>query len=152
MKVTIGVIGSGDPENSRDLTAIEVGSLIAEQGAVMVCGGLSGMMEAASLGVEKAGGVTIGILPGTDRNDANPHVTYCIPTGLGVARNVIIVRAADALIALPGGHGTMSEIALGLNTGKPVIDLGGWEIEGTVPATAPDEAVRKAMELSIKSE
>ena len=147
MTVTIGVIGSGDPEKGRDPLAVEVGSLIAENGGVMVCGGLSGIMEAASFGVDQQGGVTIGILPGSDKGEANPFVTYCIPSGLGVARNVLIVRTADALIALPGGHGTMSEIALGLNTGKPVIDLGGWKISGTFPVQTALDAVLKALEL-----
>ena len=148
MTVTIGVIGSGDPEMRRDPMAVEVGSLIANNNAVMVCGGLSGIMEAASFGVEQQGGVTIGILPGSDKGEANPYVTYCVPSGLGVARNVMIVRTADALIALPGSHGTMSEIALALNTGKPVVDLGGWKINGTVPVQTASEAVLKALELS----
>ncbi len=151
MTVTIGVIGSGDPEKCRDPLAVEVGSLIAENGGVMVCGGLSGIMEAASFGVDQQGGVTIGILPGSDKGEANPFVTYCIPSGLGVARNVLIVRTADALIALPGGHGTMSEIALGLNTGKPVIDLGGWKISGTFPARTAPDAVFKALELGANN-
>ncbi len=147
MTVTIGVIGSGDPVKNRDPLAVEVGSLIANSGAVMVCGGLSGIMEAASFGVDQQGGVTIGILPGPDKVEANPYVTYCVPSGLGVARNVMIVRTADALIALPGGHGTMSEIALALNIGKPVVDLGGWKIQGTTPAQTAEEAVMTALNL-----
>jgi uncharacterized protein (TIGR00725 family) len=147
LTVTIGVIGSGKPEKCRDPLAVEVGALIAENGGVMVCGGLSGIMEAASFGADQQGGVTIGILPGSDKGEANPFVTYCIPSGLGVARNVLIVRTADALIALPGGHGTMSEIALALNTGKPVIDLGGWKISGTFPVQTALDAVLKALEL-----
>ncbi|MDF1536100.1 MAG: TIGR00725 family protein [bacterium] len=147
MTVTIGVIGSADPERNRDPLAVEVGSLIAGNGAVMVCGGLSGIMEAASFGVNQQDGVTIGILPGSDKRAANPFVTHCVPSGLGVARNVMIVRTADALIALPGGHGTMSEIALGLNVGKPVVDLGGWEIPGMIPVQTAEEAVLTALEL-----
>jgi len=127
--------------------AVEVGSLIARHGAVMVCGGLSGIMEAASRGAAQEGGTTIGILPGSDKDEANPYITFPIPTGLGVARNVLVVRTADALVALPGGPGTLSEIALALNTGKPVVDLGEWKIEGTRPALSADEAVLLALEL-----
>jgi hypothetical protein len=126
---------------------MEVGSLIARHGAVMVCGGLSGIMEAASRGAAQEGGTTIGILPGSDKVEANPHITFPIPTGLGVARNVLIVKTADVLIALPGGPGTLSEIALALNIGKPVVDLGGWKIEGTRTASTADEAVLLALEL-----
>jgi uncharacterized protein (TIGR00725 family) len=143
----IGVIGSGDPEKRHDPVAIEVGSLIARHGAVMVCGGLSGIMEAASRGAAQEGGTTIGILPGSDKDEANPHIIFPIPTGLGIARNVLVVRTADALVALPGGPGTLSEIALGLNTGKPVVDLGGWKIEGTRSVSTAEEAVLLALEL-----
>ena len=126
---------------------MEVGSLIARHGAVMVCGGLSGIMEAASRGAAQEGGTIIGILPGSDKVEANPHITFPIPTGLGVARNVLVVRTADVLIALPGGPGTLSEIALALNIGKPVVDLGEWKIEETRTASTADEAVLLALEL-----
>jgi hypothetical protein len=126
---------------------MEVGSLIARHGAVMVCGGLSGIMEAASRGAAQEGGTIIGILPGSDKIEANPHITFPIPTGLGVARNVLVVRTADVLIALPGGPGTLSEIALALNIGKPVVDLGEWKIEETRTASTADEAVLLALEL-----
>ena len=95
----IGVVGSGDTEKRHDPLAMEVGSLIARHGAVMVCGGLSGIMEAASRGAAQEGGTIIGILPGSDKIEANPHITFPIPTGLGVARNVLVVRTADVLIA-----------------------------------------------------
>lgn len=151
MTFMIGVVGSGDTEKSHDTLAMEVGSLIARHGAVMVCGGLSGIMEAASRGAAQAGGNIIGILPGSDKDEANPHITFPIPTGLGVARNVLIVKSADALVALPGGPGTLSEIALALNTGKPVVDLGGWKIEGTHAASTADEAVLLALSLCESS-
>ena len=151
MTFVIGVIGSGDYDKRRDPLAMEVGMLIARHGAVMVCGGLSGIMEAASRGAHLEGGTIIGILPGSEKNEANPHVTYPIPTGLGVARNVLVVRTADALIALPGGPGTLSEIALGLNIGKPVMDLGGWDIEGTRSVSTAEEAVLLALEAGRKS-
>ena len=106
-------------------------------------------MEAVSRGCERAGGVTIGILPGTDKGDANPHIGFAIPTGMGVARNVLVVRASDTVIAMAGGYGTMSEIALALNIGKPVIDLGNWNIEGTVKARSADEAVAMALDKAV---
>ena len=143
----IGVVGSGDHEMRRDPLAIEVGSIIARNDAVMVCGGLSGIMEAASQGAAGDGGTVIGFLPGSDRKEANPYITFPIPTGLGVARNVLIVRTADAIVAMPGGPGTLSEIALALNIGTPVVDLGGWKIEGTRQAKTADEAVQLALEL-----
>ena len=147
MTFVIGVVGSGDTEKRHDPLAMEVGSLIARHGAVMVCGGLSGIMEAASRGAAQEGGTIIGILPGSDKVEANPHITFPIPTGLGVARNVLVVRTADVLIALPGGPGTLSEIALALNIGKPVVDLGEWKIEETRTASTADEAVLLALEL-----
>ena len=147
MTFVIGVVGSGDTEKRHDPLAMEVGSLIARHGAVMVCGGLSGIMEAASRGAAQEGGTIIGILPGSDKIEANPHITFPIPTGLGVARNVLVVRTADVLIALPGGPGTLSEIALALNIGKPVVDLGKWKIEETRTASTADEAVLLALEL-----
>lgn len=147
----IGIIGSGDKQKSHDSLAEEVGRLLGGRGAVLVCGGLSGIMEAASRGCEQAGGVAIGILPGSDKQDANPHIGFAIPTGMGIARNVLVVRASDALIALTGGPGTMSEIALALNIGKPVIDLGNWNIRGTLKASTAHEAVAMAFEKAAES-
>jgi uncharacterized protein (TIGR00725 family) len=147
----IGIIGSGDKRKSQDSLAEEVGRLLGSRGAVLVCGGLSGIMEAASRGCEQAGGVAIGILPGSDKLDANPHIGFAIPTGMGVARNVLVVRASDAVIALPGGPGTMSEIALALKIGKPVIDLGNWNIKGTVKVSTADDAVSLALDKASGS-
>jgi uncharacterized protein (TIGR00725 family) len=146
LKLIIGVIGSGDRQKSGDDLAENVGRLLGKRGAVLVCGGLSGVMEAASRGCEQSGGTSIGILPGSDKRDANPHIGFAIPTGMGVARNVLVVRTSDAVIALAGGSGTMSEIALALNIGKPVIDLGNWDIVGTVKAGTPEEAVSLALQ------
>jgi uncharacterized protein (TIGR00725 family) len=98
-------------------------------------------MEAACRGAKEAGGTTIGILPGTDRNAANAFVDIAIPTGLGEARNALVVRAADALVAVGGGYGTLSEIALALKAGKRVVGLGTWDIEGVEPADSPEAAV-----------
>jgi hypothetical protein len=102
-------------------------------------------MEAACRGAREAGGVTIGILPGADRGAANRFVEVAIPTGLGEARNAVVVRSADAVVAVGGGYGTLSEIAFALKAGKPVVGLGGWEIEGVQAAESPERAVSAAL-------
>jgi uncharacterized protein (TIGR00725 family) len=108
---------------------------------VVVCGGLGGAMEAACRGAHEAGGTTVGILPGLERGEANRYVDIAVATGLGEARNVLVVRAADALIAVGGGHGTLSEIAFALKTGKRVVGLQSWDIDGVERAASPEEAV-----------
>jgi uncharacterized protein (TIGR00725 family) len=138
----VAVIGPGDEPT---VAAAEVGRLIAERGAVLVCGGRGGAMEAACRGAKEAGGLTVGILPGSDRSEANPFVDVVLPTGLGEARNALVVGAADAVIAIGGGYGTLSEIALALKAGKRVIGLGTWEIEGVVAAEDPEAAVAAAL-------
>jgi uncharacterized protein (TIGR00725 family) len=125
--------------------AEEVGRLVAEAGAVVVCGGLGGVMEAACRGAKRAGGTTVGILPGADRAAANRYVDVALPTGLGEARNALVVRAADVLVAVGGSHGTLSEIALALKAGKRVIGLDTWAIEGVEPADDPGAAVAAAL-------
>jgi uncharacterized protein (TIGR00725 family) len=110
-----------------------------------VCGGLGGVMEAACRGARGEDGVAVGILPGLDRRAANRHVSVAVATGLGEARNALVVRAADALIAVGGAYGTLSEIALALKAGKPVIGLGTWEIEGVERAEGPEAAVEAAL-------
>jgi uncharacterized protein (TIGR00725 family) len=110
-----------------------------------VCGGLGGVMEAACRGAKEGGGTTLGILPGSDRSAANPYVDLALATGLGEGRNLLIVRAADVLIAVGGGHGTLSEIALALRAGKRVIGLDTWEIEGVANAADPEAAVAAAL-------
>lgn len=107
----------------------------------MVTGGLGGVMEAASRGARQAGGLTLGILPGTDRGDANPHVEVAVPTGMGEARNALVVRAADGLIAIGGEWGTLSEIALARKGGKPVVGIGSWDLDGVEAASTPSDAV-----------
>jgi len=131
-----------------DAIAFEVGRLIAGRGAMLACGGLSGTMEAACRGASESGGTTLGILPGETKDKANPYVTIALPTGMGVGRNVLVVRASDSLIALDGGSGTLSEIAFALNIGVPVVDLGGWKIEGTVSVKTPAEAVETALSMA----
>ena len=132
--------------------AERVGRALAERGAVVVCGGLAGVMEAACRGAKDAGGATLGILPGLDRADANPYVDVAVPTGLGEARNALVVRAADALVAVGGEWGTLSEIALAMRAGKRVVGLGTWElhrggrpVEGIFAATDPEQAVELAL-------
>jgi uncharacterized protein (TIGR00725 family) len=122
-----------------------VGRLLARRGAVVVCGGLGGVMEAACRGASREGGTAVGILPGLDRSAANPFVSVAVPTGLGEARNALVVRAADALIAVGGAYGPLSEIALALKAGKPVIGLGTWEIDGVERVEGPEAAVNMAL-------
>jgi uncharacterized protein (TIGR00725 family) len=126
--LVIGVIGENDPPPAVAALAEAVGAEIASAGALLVCGGLRGVMEAACRGAHKQGGVTIGILPGRRPEDANPYVTYPIPTGLGEVRNVLVVRAAQALIAIGGKFGTLSEIAFAQIEGIPVIGLQTWAL------------------------
>jgi uncharacterized protein (TIGR00725 family) len=138
----VAVVGPGEGPVGA---AAEVGRLVAERGAVLVCGGLGGAMEAACRGAKEAGGMTVGILPGPDRAAANRYVDIALPTGLGEARNALVVRAADAVIAVGGGYGTLSEIAFALKAGKRVIGLDTWEIEGVSPADGPEAAVAAAL-------
>ena len=125
----IAVVGGGGrvPVAQRRV-AEEVGRAVAEAGAVLVCGGLGGVMEAACRGAQAGGGITVGILPGRDRSEANRHVDVAIPTGMGEARNALVVRAADVLVAVDGEFGTLSEIALALRTGTPVVGIATWEL------------------------
>ena len=119
----VAVVGSGSAERDALLMAEEVGRLLATRGAIVLCGGLGGVMEAACRGAKSVGGMTVGLLPGSDRREANAWVDLAIPTGLGEARNALVVRAADVLIAIAGEFGTLSEIALALKTGKPVVGI-----------------------------
>jgi uncharacterized protein (TIGR00725 family) len=153
----VAVVGTGDAlDGSPEADAAEVvGRALAEAGAVVVCGGLGGVMAAACRGASEAGGTTVGILPGSSRADANPWVTVALPTGLGEARNALVVRVADVLVAVGGGYGTLSEIGLALRTGTPVVGVGTWELaragqpdEGIERAGSAEEAVRRALQLA----
>jgi uncharacterized protein (TIGR00725 family) len=142
--VYVAVIGASQADE-RDLADAEaVGRGLAVQGAVVVCGGRGGVMAAASKGAAEAGGTVIGILPGRGRSDANQWVTYSIPTGFGELRNGLIVRASEAVVAVGGAYGTLSEIALALHAELPVFGLHTWEIDGIVPVETPEAAVSAA--------
>jgi uncharacterized protein (TIGR00725 family) len=117
----IAVIGAGQCESSIYQLALEVGEEIAKRGAILVCGGLGGVMEAAAKGASMAGGLTVGILPGPSCNSANPYIKIPVATDMGQARNVIIAHTADGLVAVSGGAGTLSEIGHGLKIGKPIV-------------------------------
>jgi uncharacterized protein (TIGR00725 family) len=138
----IGVIGAADAGAEEYAAAREVGRRIAGQ-ATLVCGGLGGVMEAACRGAREHGGRTVGIVP--DTGNGNPYLDVIIRTGLGHARNVLVVQSADAVIAIGGSHGTLSEIALALKMQRPVFGLRTWDIEGVVPCAGPEDAVERAL-------
>jgi len=148
MKI-VGVIGQGRDCSAELLKAAEeVGYHIAQRGAILICGGLGGVMEAACRGAKKGGGMTIGVLPTADKLAANEFVDIPIVTGIGEARNSIIVRTADALIAIGGKYGTLSEIAFALAFGKPIVGLHTWQgIEGMIQSASPAEAVETIFQL-----
>jgi len=159
LAMIIGVLGSrGDGEEHVLELAYELGTIIAEHGHDLVCGGLGGVMEAAAKGARKAGGLTIGVLPGSAVEDANQYISAPVATGMGVARNTIIVRTARVSIAVGGWYGTLSEIAFALNIGRPVVSLHSWDItrarEGEHPlfkkANSPQEALEIALELASR--
>ena len=138
----IGVIGAGSCNDEIYEMARKVGDGIAKAGAILVCGGLGGVMEAACRGAYEAGGQTVGILPGPDRAQANPYVTVPIVTDLGHARNILIVRSSNVLVAVSGGYGTLSEISIALKLAKPLIGLHTWpDIKGIHYVTTPEDAM-----------
>jgi uncharacterized protein (TIGR00725 family) len=137
----ISVIGAGSPDAKARQWAQEVGRLVAGRGFGVVCGGLGGVMEAACQGCNEAGGLTVGILPGTDADQANPWVRVAIPTGMGQVRNVMVVMAGCGAIAVAGGPGTLSEIGHAMKMGRPVVGLGTWPVPGLAEADSPEEAV-----------
>jgi len=144
----IGIIGAGLCDSEIYESAKTVGSLVAARGGLLYCGGLGGVMEAACRGAREAGGNTVGILPGFKASEANRFVTIPVVTGLSHARNVVLVRSCEALIAISGSHGTLSEIALALKMWKPVVGLNTWpEIRDVHYVKTPQEAVDKAFAL-----
>ncbi len=148
----VAVIGAGKcSKKLRDMAAV-VGKYVAEHGGVIVCGGLGGIMEGAAQGAKEGGGTTIGILPTDNRADANPYIDHAIPTGLGEARNIIVVRTADVVIAFPGKYGTLSEMAFALLAEKPVISISAWKLGDDIRyCEDPLEAAKLAMELALQS-
>jgi uncharacterized protein (TIGR00725 family) len=156
-RLYIALVGGADATAADRELAHALGRGLAEAGAVLVCGGMGGSMEAACRGAHSKGGLTVGILPGTERSQANPHVDVALPTGMGEARNALVVRAADALVAVAGEFGTLSEIALALATGVPVVGLGTWElaraggqVDAFVRASTPEQAVTMALALAAE--
>ncbi len=149
MRVAIGVIGAG--ECSKDMAEIaeKVGRGIAKRGAVLVCGGLGGVMEAACRGARSEGGITVGVTPGFSKSEANRYVDIPIVTGMSHARNIIVVRSSDALVAIGGSWGTLSEISFALKLGVPVIGINTWEVSNEIKhATNPEVAVDLALRLA----
>lgn len=152
--ICISVIGTSSATIEEARIAQEVGRQIAKQGAVLICGGLGGVMEAVSRGAKEAGGITVGILPGEDPASANPYIDIPIVTGLSFARNVIVASSGDAVIAVGGKLGTLTEIAFALMKGIPVIGIGTWALEkerldgyGVIIARDAREAVEKAFQM-----
>ncbi|MCK9579795.1 MAG: TIGR00725 family protein [Methanoregula sp.] len=138
----IAVIGAAEATAEEYATARGVGQLIAGH-ATLICGGMGGVMEAACMGAQERGGRTVGILP--DTGNGNPYLDVIIRAGLGQARNVLVVQSAEAVIAIGGRYGTLSEIAIALNQHKPVFGLNTWDIDGVIACAGPDEAVERAV-------
>lgn len=145
----ISIIGSGSCDAATAAAARTLGGLLAKRGFAIVCGGLGGVMAAACQGAREAGGLTIGILPGEDRDAANPYVDVAIATGLGIARNVLVVRNGDVAVAVAGAAGTLSEIGIALKLGRPVVALGRYAgLDGVIPADSPEQAAALAERLA----
>jgi hypothetical protein len=156
--VYISVIGVGQPDAKVESLAYEVGRLIAERGAILVCGGLGGVMDSAAKGAREAGGLTVGILPGETRLGASKYLDVSIPTGMGQARNALVVLSGDGVIAIGAGYGTLSEIGFALKMGKPIVGLATWElsreaqpIKDLIKCSTPEEAVDKIFKLILRS-
>jgi uncharacterized protein (TIGR00725 family) len=156
MRKFIGVIGASQPPDELLPIAEKVGEEIAKRGGVLICGGMGGIMEYASKGAKMAGGTTIGILPTMTRDSANPYIDIPIVTGIGYARNIIVVLSSEAIIAIGGAYGTLTELAYALHFNIPVVGIRTWRLEseftdvkGIIYADKPEEAVRIAMEVEI---
>jgi len=148
-KPIIAIVGAGKcSKKLRDKAAV-VARQVVKNGGIIVCGGMGGIMEGAARGAWEGGGVSIGILPSEDRKDANKFITFAIPTGFGEARNLMVIRAADAVVAFPGKFGTLSEMAFALKIGKPLISIAAWKLgEGIIQLDDAVEAADKALELA----
>lgn len=151
-RLHVAVVGGGHADDAECDKAARVGRALAEAGAVVVCGGLGGVMEAACRGARDGGGTSIGILPGSDRDGANAYADVALATGMGEGRNVLVVRNADAVVAVGGEFGTLSEVALALQAGIAVVGLSTWElakagrpVDGILRASSPEDAADMAM-------
>ena len=152
--IMVGVIGASEADEQLCTVAEHVGEELASRGAIVICGGLTGVMEAVCRGARKQDGMTVGVIPSDRKEDANPHVQIPIVTGIGVARNAIITRTADVVIAVGGQFGTLSEIGYALSMGKTVVAIDSWRLEraterqlpGLIHASNPKEAVDTALE------
>ncbi|MDP8938560.1 MAG: TIGR00725 family protein [Actinomycetota bacterium] len=155
----VAVVGGGEADAATCAVAEDLGRELARRGAVVVCGGLGGVMEAACRGAKAEGGTTLGILPTDDRRSANPYVDLAVATGMGEGRNVLLARTADVVVAVAGEFGTLSEIALALRMGKPVVGVSTWElardghpVDAVIPATGPADAAALAFaQVSLRS-
>lgn len=146
----IGVIGASRRSKKIAKIAYEVGKEIAKRKAILICGGLGGVMEEAARGAKENKGLTVGILPGFSSSDANPYIDIPLVTGMDHGRNIIVVRSCDAIIAIDGREGTLSEIAFALKLMIPLIGIETWEIEGVIKAKDAKDAVRKAFQALKK--
>lgn len=153
--IQIAVCGPGVATEEEERWAEEAGRLLAREGAVVVCGGMTGVMDAAARGARSEGGLVVGVLPGRDAEGASEHLSAAVVTGMGETRNALVVRSADAVLAIAGEFGTLSEIALALKMGVPVVGLHTWElskggtpVEAFVRADDVGEAVREAVRLA----
>jgi hypothetical protein len=156
MSILVGIIGGSTCSTAEKTVAERIGYLLAKAGATVVCGGLGGVMEAACKGAKKGGGTTVGILPGFTKADANPYVDIPIVTGMSIARNIVVVRSADVIIAIGGLYGTLSEIGAALNIGKTVIAIQSWALKHTsinlknsqyITVKSAEEAVETALQV-----
>lgn len=147
MKKIVGVIGGRRCTKEVERLAQDLGKKLAKVVEILVSGGLSGTMKAVCQGFKAAEGLTIGIIPSYNKEDANPYVDIVIPTGLGLARNVLVVKSADVIVALPGEAGTLSEIAYCLQFGIPVISFNSWDIPGVIKVKTVEEAIEKVKSI-----
>ena len=146
-KKVVSVIGGHTCNKQVEQLAQNLGKNLAKVVDILVCGGLSGTMQAVCQGFKAAGGLTIGIIPGYEKNKANPFVDIVIPTGLGLARNVLVVKSAEVVVALPGEAGTLSEIAYGLQFGIPVVSLNSWDIPGVIRVKNVEQAIKEVKKI-----
>lgn len=146
-KTAISVIGGSKCGKKVERLAYKIGKIVAKVGATLICGGLSGVMDAACQGAKAEKAIVVGIIPGYDKKDANSYCDIVIPTGLGDARNILVVQSGDIIVALPGEYGTLSEIALALRYKKPIISLGSWNIPGVIQVKTLKEVEKKILEL-----